>query len=140
MIRLIAALIALTATPLAPTSLYAQNADPALGGQHFARYCATCHGSSAMGDGPRANELNPQPPDLTRLSLRHAGVFPVERVVMRIDGREPLVSHGSPMPVYGGLFDEAPGAAVKTEAGQPILTSGPVVDLVAWLRMVQVEE
>ncbi len=135
MTRLIAALIALTASPLA-----AQNADPALGEQLFERYCATCHGTSAEGDGPRANELNPQPPDLTRLTIRHDGVFPVERVVMRIDGREPLISHGSPMPVYGELFDEAPGASVKTEAGQPILTSGPVVDLLAWLREIQVEE
>ncbi|WP_372836717.1 c-type cytochrome [Puniceibacterium confluentis] len=135
--RLTACLFALT-LGFGPAA--AQDADPALGEQLFARYCATCHGASAMGDGPRVNELNPQPPDLTRLTIRHNGVFPVERVVMRIDGRDPLVSHGSSMPVYGELFDEAPWVATKTEAGQPILTSGPVVDLLAWLRKIQVKE
>ena len=133
MIRLTLMLITL-AVPLA-----AQEADPALGGQLFERFCTSCHGAGAAGDGPRVNELNPQPPDLTRLSLRHDGVFPLERVVRRIDGRDPLVSHGSPMPVYGELFDEAPWVAIKTDSGQPLLTSGPVVDLVAWLRSVQVE-
>lgn len=139
MTRLIAALTLAGATMACGPAL-AQNADPALGEQHFVHYCASCHGITAQGDGPRANELMIRPPDLTRLTLRHDGVFPTERVVMRIDGRDPLVSHGSPMPVYGELFDESPGAAVKTEAGQPILTSGPVVDLLAWIRQIQVEE
>jgi hypothetical protein len=55
---------------------------------------------------------------------------------MRIDGREPLVSHGSPMPVYGDFF-EGDDAAVKAETGQPILTSRAVVDLLAYLEGVQ---
>ncbi|SNR73854.1 c-type cytochrome [Puniceibacterium sediminis] len=137
--RLISALT-LALTGLCAAQAGAQDADPALGAQHFARHCAVCHGADAAGGGPMAPILLIQPTDLTRLTLRNDNEFPVLRVVMRIDGREPLVSHGSPMPIYGQLFDEAPGAAVKTPAGQPILTSGPVVDLVAWLKSIQVAE
>ena len=77
-----------------------------------------------------------QPSDLTTLVERHDGVFPIERVVMRIDGRDPLVSHGSPMPVYGDFFD-GEEIILKTEKGQPVLTSVPVADLLAYLEGLQ---
>ena len=57
-------------------------------------------------------------------------------VVQRIDGRDPLVSHGSPMPVYGPYF-EGQDTAIKTDVGQPILTSKPIADLVAYLKTLQ---
>lgn len=31
----------------------------------FVRYCATCHGDEARGDGQNASNLNPPPPDMT---------------------------------------------------------------------------
>lgn len=31
----------------------------------FVRYCATCHGDEARGDGQNASNLNPAPPDMT---------------------------------------------------------------------------
>ncbi|MFK7744612.1 MAG: cytochrome c [Roseobacter sp.] len=110
--------------------------DAAQGAQLYARHCATCHGIDATGDGPMAPVLTLQPPDLTALSARNEGVFPVKRVVMRIDGRDPLVSHGSPMPVYGDFF-VGEAISLKTEQGQPILTSPAVVDLVAFLQGMQ---
>ncbi len=110
--------------------------DVGLGAEIYARYCATCHGAQADGRGPMAPVLVLQPPDLTGLTSRNDGVFPVKRVVMRIDGREPLVSHGSPMPVYGDFF-EGEELSLKTESGQPILTSPAVVDLVAYLQGLQ---
>lgn len=34
-------------------------------GKHlFLRYCATCHGDEAQGDGQNASNLNPPPPDM----------------------------------------------------------------------------
>ena len=78
-----------------------------------------------------------QPADLTTLIARHGGVFPLERVVARIDGRDPLVAHGSDMPIYGAFYEVGPDVALRTEAGQPILTSQPIADLVAWLRTIQ---
>lgn len=109
--------------------------DPAAGAALYERYCATCHGADARGDGPMASILLIQPTDLTQLAERY-GTLPIARIVRRIDGRDPLVSHGSPMPVWGDFF-EGEDTALKAETGQPILTSRPIVDLVAWLETVQ---
>ena len=116
----------------------AQAQDVSAGADLFRKYCATCHGTEASGQGPMAGVLIIKPADLTALSRENGGEFPVARVVARIDGREPLVSHGSPMPVYGDFF-EGNDTALKTPAGQPILTSGPIADLVAFLKTVQAE-
>ncbi len=105
------------------------------GEQIFNDRCATCHGLDGKGHGPMAAILTLQPADLTQLSASD-GVFPTARVVRRIDGRDPLVSHGSPMPVFGDFF-EGKDAALKTKSGQPIMTSQPIVDLVAWLESLQ---
>ena len=110
--------------------------DAANGAEIYARYCTTCHGADATGGGPMAAILVLQPPDLTALAARNDGVFPVARVVMRIDGRDPLVSHGSPMPVYGDFF-VGQEFLLKSETGQPILTSPAVVDLVTYLEGLQ---
>lgn len=82
-----------------------------------------------------AGVLLMKPANLKALSGED-GQFPTERVVKRIDGRDPLVSHGSPMPVYGPYF-EGNDTAIKTPAGQPILTSKPIADLVAYLETLQ---
>jgi mono/diheme cytochrome c family protein len=111
--------------------------DPAAGAALYARYCATCHGAGAEGDGPTAELLTVRPTDLTALSSED-GVFPTGRVVRRIDGRDPVLAHGSPMPIFGPFF-EGQDTAMKTPAGQPILTSQPVVDLVAYLMTLQDE-
>jgi mono/diheme cytochrome c family protein len=47
-----------------------------------------------------------------------------------------LVSHGSMMPVYGDFF-AGTDVMTKTEAGQPVLTSQPIVDLLAYLERLQ---
>ncbi len=99
-------------------------------------YCATCHGVSGTGNGPMSPSLVVRPADLTTLTARNDAVFPVTRVVMRIDGREPLVSHGSMMPVYGDFF-AGTDVATKAETGQPIMTSQPIVDLLGFLQSIQ---
>ena len=102
----------------------------------FHLHCAACHGAAASGNGPMAPVLLVQPSNLTELSKKQDGTFPTYRVVKRIDGRDPLVSHGSDMPVYGWFF-EGNDVAIAAETGQPIMTSQPVADLVAWLRSIQ---
>ncbi|CAD0183629.1 Cytochrome c, mono-and diheme variants [Ruegeria sp. THAF57] len=109
--------------------------DVETGAELYQHYCATCHGIDATGHGPMAGVLVIQPTDLTQLA-GDGGVFPTARVVARIDGRDPLVSHGSPMPVYGPYFD-GQDTSMKTPEGQPILTSQPIVDLVAYLETIQ---
>ena len=104
----------------------------------FGFYCATCHGNSATGNGPMSPSLVVAPADLTMLAAENEGVFPTERVIMRIDGRDPLVSHGSMMPVYGDFF-EGTDIMTKSETGQPILTSQPIIDLLPSLESPQQE-
>ncbi len=109
--------------------------DAKIGEELYMHYCATCHGIDATGQGPMASVLVVQPTDLTSLTDED-GLFPTARVVARIDGRDPLVSHGSPMPVYGPYFD-GQDTSMKTPQGQPILTSQPIVDLVTYLETLQ---
>ncbi|MEQ6247360.1 cytochrome c [Sulfitobacter sp. HNIBRBA3233] len=106
------------------------------GAEIYAQFCATCHGVRHDGNGPMAPVLLVQPSELSTLAARNGGVFPTLRVVQRIDGRDPLVSHGSEMPVYGDFF-EGENTPLKTPAGQPILTSRAIVDMVAYLEAVQ---
>ena len=84
----------------------------------------------------RRTFLTLRPTDLTRLPTANGGTFPTIRVVMQIDGCEPLVCHGSPRPIYGEFF-EGRDVAMKTPNGMPILTSQPVVDLDVWLEGTQ---
>lgn len=113
----------------------AQAQDARRGAELYLHHCATCHGLDATGHGPMAGVLVIQPTNLTELSGQD-GTFPTARVVARIDGRDPLVSHGSPMPVYGPYF-EGQDTAIKAPTGQPILTSMPIADLVAYLETLQ---
>lgn len=117
-----------------PVTAFSQ--DAAQGEAIFQFHCATCHGLEATGNGPMAAALLVQPTDLTKLTLRNDGQFPITRVIKRIDGRDPLVSHGSSMPIFGDFF-EGYDVALKTETGQPIMTSKPIIDLMAYLESLQ---
>lgn len=119
---------------LAATTLLAADAEE--GAALYLEHCAACHGLEVDGNGPMAGVMTIKPADLTALVSGNEGVFPYERVVKRIDGRDPLVAHGSPMPVYGHFFEGGAGA-LKTQNGQPILTSRAIVDLVSYLETVQ---
>ncbi len=117
------------------TPALAQDAD--IGRALYHTHCATCHGMEGQGDGPMSGVLTIKPVNLTELQAGNGGTFPLKRVVKRIDGRDPLVSHGSPMPVYGDYFEQTFDIPIKAPDGQPILTSQPVVDLISYLREIQ---
>lgn len=112
----------------------AQDSDT--GRAHYLEYCAACHGLKHDGQGPMAGVMVIKPANLATLKSENDGVFPLERVIKRIDGRDPLVSHGSPMPVYGRFF-EGGAAAMKTASGQQMMTSRAIADLVTYLIEVQ---
>ncbi|MFK7867621.1 MAG: cytochrome c [Roseobacter sp.] len=113
----------------------AQDVD--VGAGLYDQHCAVCHGADAMGNGPLAPALQLQPSNLVELTARHDGAFPLLRVINRIDGTDPLVSHGSPMPIYGPFFEGVQGVALKADSGQPVMVSQPVADLVEYLRSIQ---
>ena len=73
-------------------------------------YCASCHGTTARGNGPMADSLRRRPPDLTQFTFKNGGVFSSERVYRIIDGRD-VSSHGDrEMPVWGDSFKRARGS------------------------------
>ena len=79
--------------------------DENLGQKEFLRSCASCHGESGKGDGPIAKSLVNPPSDLTKLSAKNNGVFPISRVYEMIDGRVQSLTHGTrEMPVWGDTF------------------------------------
>lgn len=75
------------------------------GQELFGRFCASCHGEHANGDGPVARSLNTVVPDLTRIRARY-GEFPAMLVRDTIDGRGvDIRAHGTrAMPVWGYEF------------------------------------
>lgn len=104
------------------------------GAELYSRFCASCHGKTALGDGPVAGWLRAAPPDLTRIAQRHGGQFPSDWVYRVIDGRAYLVAHGErDMPVWGQEFWREQGAEVS--AG--LKTQAAIDRLVDWLRSIQ---
>ncbi len=71
----------------------------------YVAYCASCHGSGGRGDGPAAEAMRMRPTDLTRLSEKQGGRFPVARVQRLLGGVEGIPAHGGKrMPVWGPVF------------------------------------
>ncbi len=72
----------------------------------YRAYCASCHGLDAKGNGVMAASMKARPSDLTRISLRNNGVFPLMHMERIISGEEqPASGHGSrDMPVWGPVF------------------------------------
>jgi hypothetical protein len=86
------------------------------GAELYARFCASCHGEGARGDGPVAPTLAALVPDLTRISERY-GEFPADRLRQIIDGRSLVPAHGTRyMPVWGYEFWWEGGADRTAEA------------------------
>jgi mono/diheme cytochrome c family protein len=97
--------ILLTASAAIGTVGLAHAQDEMLGKAEYLRSCASCHGVSGKGDGPVAKSLVKPPADLTKLSEKNNGVFPISRVYNVIDGRLQTLVHGTrEMPVWGDIY------------------------------------
>jgi mono/diheme cytochrome c family protein len=102
----------------------------------FMEACAGCHGGDARGDGPTAQLLTVDVPDLTLIEARSDGGFDLARVVRLIDGREGIAAHGGPMPLFGGLLT-GPSAVVDGPEGSPVVTTEPILAIARWLETIQ---
>jgi mono/diheme cytochrome c family protein len=74
----------------------------------YRAYCAVCHGPKAKGDGPMMMFLKTPPSDLTRISAKNGGMFPLAKVRRIISGEESLPGgHGTrQMPIWGPIFSQ----------------------------------
>jgi len=107
---------------------FAQTSSPS-GSSTFGLYCASCHGSSAKGDGPMASVLSKRPADLTQIAKRNGGTFPSELIAKVIDGRSPAKGHGGgEMPIWGDAF---------AKSSDPTPVADKIARLVAYLETIQ---
>jgi len=88
----------------------------------YQRYCASCHGKEARGDGALDSDLRVAPPDLTSLAAKNGGKFSFDAVAQAVDGRKTTRGHGAPdMPVWGEIFPKTGGTdapSVSTAVGR----------------------
>lgn len=107
------------------------------GQELFDRFCASCHGSEAYGDGPVSRSLNVAVPDLTTIAVRY-GEFPAGTIRDVIDGRGIDVrAHGTrTMPVWGYEFWVEEGGDVNAQRA----VREAITRLVEHLRSVQRSE
>jgi mono/diheme cytochrome c family protein len=78
-----------------------------MGKQEYESNCLSCHGAGGRGDGYFAQYLKLPVPDLTTIARRNGGVFPTDRMIEIIDGRQALKGHGPRnMPIWGTTYTE----------------------------------
>ena len=126
----------LAALLLAPLSAAAQDTpmkQTTTGGAVFSTYCASCHGTTARGDGPLAASMRRKPANLTEIAKRNGGEFPADLVFRTIDGSQKVRGHGGPdMPEWGEAF------AKSREAGDAERVKKVIQSLVDYLAAIQV--
>ncbi len=104
------------------------------GEELFWRFCGSCHGSEARGDGPVSRSLNVAVPDLTTIERRY-GEFPAAAIRDVIDGRGiDRRAHGTrEMPVWGYEFWVEEGGDVNAQRA----VRDAINKLVEYLRSIQ---
>ena len=112
-----------SALVLATSSAGAEELSNYSGAQLYKRFCASCHGVDADGNGPIAPMFKTIVPDLRMIAKRHGGKYPSETIHQIIDGRLTRPPHGPrDMPVWGWEFLKADGddAAARQRADELI--------------------
>ena len=81
----------------------------------FVRYCTSCHGKEARGDGPLAKDLRVPVADLTTLAANNRGTYPEERVTQVVGKGSMVRGHGTnDMPAWGPVFSRTAGTEATT--------------------------
>ena len=107
--------------------------DVIAGHRFFVRYCASCHGNDALGDGPVAKSLATPPANLRKLGDKYGMPLPAHRIAELIDGRNTARAHGThEMPVWGEhLYELGQGDMGETGIGDVI------AKIIAYLNSIQ---
>ncbi len=79
--------------------------NPSSGSEMYGAYCAVCHGVDGKGTGPAASALKKTPSNLTLLTKKNNGKFPILAIQAMIQGDNSPSAHGSrDMPMWGDIF------------------------------------
>lgn len=110
-----------------------------IGKIEYEQSCATCHGLDGKGRGSIAQTFQLSVPDITTLTRRNGGVFPVSRVYDVIDGREEVKAHGTrDMPIWGKLYSLSAAPRYDDYAYNPeAAVRGRILALIDYLHRLQ---
>lgn len=110
--------------------------EPYEGAALYAGNCAVCHGPAGRGDGDLAADLEKRPADLTLISRRNGGAFPMAKVLSQIDGYTRMQNRDQVMPEYGALLD-GETVPVTLAEGEVSPVPRPLAALVTYLESIQ---
>ncbi|HVK33288.1 MAG TPA: cytochrome c [Burkholderiaceae bacterium] len=129
------ALLVLAVSLLAQAALAQQRVD--LGKREFDNNCAACHGRDGKGNGSITELLKRSPPDLTTMTKRNGGIFPVTRAYEVIEGAGG--AHGSrDMPIWGQEYSQkAAEYYMDVPYNQEAYVRGRLLSLVEYLNRLQ---
>jgi mono/diheme cytochrome c family protein len=132
-------IIMLAASVVLSTTAFGQQKSTDAGKQEFEITCAICHGMDAKGDGMVGEALKVKPTDLTLLTKKNGGVFPIDYVTKVIDGRELIKIHGSrDMPIWGTRYSiNAAEHYVDVPYDQEAYVRSHILTLVDYLYRIQ---
>jgi mono/diheme cytochrome c family protein len=110
-----------------------------IGKVEYEQSCATCHGLDGKGRGSIAQTFQLSVPDITTLTKRNGGVFPVSRVYDVIDGREEVKAHGTrEMPIWGKYYSLSAAPRYDDYAYNPeAAVRGRILALIDYLHRLQ---
>ena len=126
------------AAALVATGALAQSAQKVdLGKREYDSNCAVCHGADGKGNGPYVELLKRSPPDLTTMSKRNGGVFPVSKAYDVIEGAG--VGHGTrDMPIWGKDYNvKAAEYYLDMPYNQEAFVRGRILSLIEYLSRIQ---
>lgn len=132
----LAALAVLLAVPFTP----AQAEEDIVGSDEYLRSCAGCHGVGGRANGRVAEFLTIEVPDLTKITTRNDGQFPLNRLVAIIDGRADVRAHGGrPMPISGQRYSGGAAAPFQGEdfVAAEQIARGRILERVNYLQAIQ---
>ena len=133
---LIGAIAMTIANSGATTAVAADKLD--LGKHEYDSNCVACHGNNLKG-GAYVDFLKVTPPDLTLLSKKNGGTFPLERVSNVIDGRQEVKAHGPrDMPIWGRDYQIKAGEFYADSYYDPeAFIRGRILALIDYLNRMQ---
>jgi len=105
----------------------------------FRNSCASCHGEDGRGAGFLTRIFRGvDPGDLTQLSKKNEGVFPLERVFEVIDGRKEVAAHGErKMPVWGDRYMAQSMTRLGPGPMNDFVVRKRVLELVYYIQSIQ---
>lgn len=119
-------------------ALSACAAPPEVAGKRlFNDHCIACHGQTGRGDGPISDQVGQVVPDLTLISERNGGTFPMAEVMSTIDGYTRVRAGNTVMPEFGIDLQAGPLVLVDTGDGIETPTPSRLVALAEYLRSLQ---